>query len=334
MKLSHSILAILLVAQLVVAGGLYYSGQSKIAVRPEGALLEFDNDNVDRIELEDQQGSIALVRKDDGWVLPDYNNVPALQGKVDSMLESLNGVKTGWAVATKTASHQQLEVADDNFNRKIRLADGDQTLAEIYVGTSPGLRRSHARQGDNDEVYAVALNSYDLPAERSQWLVKDILSADEVSRVSVSGNTLERVDDVWKLSDSDGTQQDADPDSAQAFVDSIKTLSVLDVVDNEPDGELETTTITVEGDEALTYTFLGADDDSYFVRRSDVDALFKISMSDFESIAQVDLQELLPEPPEQNTDTQDSDTTDSDSQSESASQSATEGVVEDPAKAE
>ena len=51
MTTKSTILAALLVVQLVVAGGLLYANHTKKVTRPDGVLLEFDAAAVDKVEL-------------------------------------------------------------------------------------------------------------------------------------------------------------------------------------------------------------------------------------------------------------------------------------------
>ncbi|OED35644.1 hypothetical protein AB833_29615 [Chromatiales bacterium (ex Bugula neritina AB1)] len=305
MKTIQTILVAVLIAQLLFAGGLYYSKKAKAVVRPEGALVEFDSAGIDRIEIEDQQGKVVLARSDNGWGLPEYGDLPVQSSKVSAVLDSLNGVKTGWAVATRASSHPQLEVAEDDFTRRVKLSSDEQIAADVFIGTSPGLRRSHARRAGNDEVYAIAINSYDLPADRSQWLAKDILSTEAEIDIVIEGNTLQRVDGEWKLTDAEGIQQNAKQDSAEDLVSAVKTLRVLDIADDQPDDATETTLMTTAGDQTLTYTFL-ADNGNYIVRRSDIDSPFKITRTVYEKLAEFDVTQLLPDVEDSAADSDDS----------------------------
>jgi len=292
MKPMQIILAVLFIAQLLIAGGLYSASQSKVVVRPDGVLVEYDSDEIDGIEIQDSENSVTIASDEGNWVLPDYNNLPVQQIRVNTLLESINGAKTGWAVATKAASHQQLEVAEDKFTRRVELSKKDETVVELYVGTSPGLRRSHARKASDDEVYAIAINSYDLPAERSQWIDKSLLATDANITVTVVDDMLSQVGDSWKITDAEGNTQDADNDAAEEFINALKSMQIIDVADKDPVNGSKKTLITKSDNESLTYTFATANDE-YFVRRSDFEPFFKINASAYEKIADSDLGEMV-----------------------------------------
>ena len=104
--------------------------------------------------------------------------------RVNTLLDSLAAARTGWAVATRDESHLQLLVAEDKFNRKVSLFSNDEEVSKLFVGSSPGLRRSHARVADVVDVYSVALNDYDIPASTAEWIEKDILAIDTIDEFS------------------------------------------------------------------------------------------------------------------------------------------------------
>ncbi|CAH6817265.1 hypothetical protein VCHA43P277_160122 [Vibrio chagasii] len=44
---------------------------------------------------------------------------------------------------------------------------------ELYVGTSPGFKKSHIRQEDNN-VYALKFSPYEASARESDWICKAV----------------------------------------------------------------------------------------------------------------------------------------------------------------
>ena len=72
----------------------------------------------------------------------------------------------------------------DKYQRRLQLKQGDKELGEYYFGTSPGLRQTHGRRAGEDEVYALAINNYDMPADANDWLDKTRLSLSEVENAN------------------------------------------------------------------------------------------------------------------------------------------------------
>ena len=140
MKTTQSILAVFLMLQVVIAGALFLQQRSNASIRPDGKLLDFDASSVTRMVIEDAESSVTLSKGDTGWQLPDYSvTVPA--DKAESVLDNLASAKTGWAVANRKESHEQLEVAEQKFNRKLALYEADKQVCLLYTSPSPRDKR-------------------------------------------------------------------------------------------------------------------------------------------------------------------------------------------------
>ncbi len=292
MKITQSFLSVFLVLQIVAAGALLFHQRSTASVRPDEKLLTIDVSTINKMIIEDAEASVELNKDDTGWQLPNYD-VPVSANKAESVLDSLAAAKTGWAVANREESHSQLEVAEDSFNRKIALFNNEDKIAELFIGSSPGLRRSHVRRSDDSDVYSVALNSYDIPAIRNQWFDRNILALPEISTIQLMDHTLEADGEGWKITDGDGESQTPDQPNIDSVVNTLKTLRVSDVKESTEDDRVANAEVLVKNDESdYTYTFY-ASEDNYLVRRSDQNAVFEISKADYEAIAMVDVATLI-----------------------------------------
>lgn len=135
-------------------------------------FLEFDRNAVDALTVAGEAGEVSLVKKDDAWQLPD--SLPADSAKVDGVLEKLADAG-GWPVATSASVQERFEVAEDNHQRHLTLSAGDDIVADVYLGTSPGYRKAHARRVDDDDIYAITFSNYEAEAKASHWLDKSLL---------------------------------------------------------------------------------------------------------------------------------------------------------------
>lgn len=288
MKSTALVLVGLFVAQLAAAGVLYYNTWSQRAVRPQGSLLTLSADDVSRLSIEGEGDSVTLERKEGSWTIAS-SGLPAETSRVDSALQSFTDMKLGWAVASTDVSHQQLEVADDNFQRRVILNNGEETVGDIFIGTSPGFKRSHVRRQGADEVYSVAVNAFDLPPEPANWLDKSLLQVLDISSVTIDSKELTKVDDQWVYDGSDNTDQDIAGD----LVSALEDLRVTDVAElNADDAEFQTLLLQA-GDVKYEFGFANKDSD-YLVTRQDINAVFKISKSSYDRIVAVEL--ITPEP--------------------------------------
>lgn len=197
MNRTLGMLAALLAAQLVLAVAMSFSGPDLSAHRPDTPLVDLGKEQVDRIVMQgpDRQ-ELVLAQQNGHWVLPGSGGFPADGARVTRLLDALKGLKRGFAVATSEAAQTRFKVSDADFERRVKLQQGDRTLATLYFGSSPGLRQVQARSGGDQAVYTAAFGLYELPLKASDWEDKSILhlSAKDIDRIDLSGLTLSRVE--------------------------------------------------------------------------------------------------------------------------------------------
>lgn len=196
MKKTIQWLAGLLGAQLLLALGLGLSGTA--LTRTQGAdapLLAFDKAAIDRITLEGpDQAKVVLVKKDGRWQLPDAGDFPADGTRITRLLDRLAGLEGGDVVAATSGAHARFKVSDEAFERRITLARGEASQATLYLGTSPALRRLHARRQGEDDVHIVQLALFDVPVKAADWQDKALLTVPqaEIAAIDLDGLRLER----------------------------------------------------------------------------------------------------------------------------------------------
>lgn len=207
MRKSISLLAVLLAVQGLLAIGLGLSGPDLSTQRADTPLIELGDGPIDRLTIEGPDGErVVLARRDGSWVLPERGDFSADGDKVGQLIEQLRGLKRGPAVATSRAALRRFKVGDQDYERRIELQRGGETVATLYLGSSPGLRRVHARSAADDAVYATAFEVYQAPLKSGDWARQDLLQfpVDTLTKVKVAGLTLTR------------TPVDADQQSDQA----------------------------------------------------------------------------------------------------------------------
>jgi len=196
MQKTVTILAALLAVQLVLVVAMSFSGHGLAAVRPDTPLISLGDHKVDRVEIDaPDKRRLVLVRRDKGWVLPGSDGFPADQAKVDHLISTLKGLQRGFAVATTAGAQKRFLVSDADYKRKLVLAQGDTALATVYFGTSPGLRRVHARTAKDAAVYATGFGLYDAPLEAEAWEDKALLHvpAADIEKIDLADVSLSRL---------------------------------------------------------------------------------------------------------------------------------------------
>jgi hypothetical protein len=196
MKKTIQWLAVLLGAQLLLALGLGLSGTA--LTRTKGAdrlLLAFDKAAIDRITLEDPgQAKVVLAKKEGRWQLPEAGGFPADGTRVAQLLDRLAGLKGGDVVAAPSRAPPPFKVGAPAFARRLPLAKGDASQATLYLGTSPALRRLHARSQGADDVHIVDLAVYDVPVKAAEWQDKTLLAVPQaqIAAIDIDGLRIER----------------------------------------------------------------------------------------------------------------------------------------------
>ena len=196
MQKTIGVLVVLLAVQLSLALGMSFSRPDLATARSDTPLLDLGDRMVDRLTIEDTESNkLVLARQGDGWVLPESGDFPADEAKVDVLLDRLKGLQRGLAVATSEGAMRRFKVSDDAFERRVVLAQGDETLATLYFGTSPGMRRVHARAQHDDGVYVVEFGVHDAAVRAEDWEDKALLAIApaEIETISLAGLTLKRL---------------------------------------------------------------------------------------------------------------------------------------------
>lgn len=188
-------LAVLLVAQLVLAAGIGLT-EREFATRSEPVpLLGFTRDTIDRITLEGPDAAkVTLARKDGSWILPDSGDFPANGARVEQLIEQLGALHSGTPVATSSDARERFKVSDDQFERRITLRQADETVSRLYLGSTPGVRLIHARNAESDAIHTVRMAAYDVPVNAADWEDKAILTLPKstISSIEINGLQIKR----------------------------------------------------------------------------------------------------------------------------------------------
>lgn len=196
MKKTISLLGALLVAQLLLAFGLSFTGPRLSARSADKPLFSLGGSDIDRITIEGpDKTKVVLAKVGGAWQLPDEGNFPADKARADALVKTLEGLKEGPPVATTSQALARFKVGDDRFDRRITLAGAGKTLATLYFGTSPSMHEIHARRSGQRDVYSVTFAVYQAPAEAGSWEDKAILQfpKKDIEAIDVAGLHLARV---------------------------------------------------------------------------------------------------------------------------------------------
>lgn len=193
------VMALIFVGAVVLTS--YESGQRD--AKKSVALFDIAPERVDRLRIEDGNGAEALlVRAGNGWVLPDLGDFPADTARVTEALDRLLLTRRILPVGSGAEAQREHRVADDDFERRLTLFDGETNLTTVYLGGAQGPRQSHARLAGDADVYAIAFGLYETEADVNAWLDRDLLQVPEAEIAAIDVNGLHIVHDVTKPGDA------------------------------------------------------------------------------------------------------------------------------------
>jgi len=290
MKRTHTWLAVLLLAQLTLAAGLYWRSVGHVR-EPAAALLPLPADNIDQIAIEGKESFVTLQRLKGEWRLSNPTQLRADQQRVAGVLDKLAAISTQWPVATTQSSQQQLEVADSDFQRHLRLYSDGDLVADFYLGSSPGFRQVHLRKAGSDAIYVIKLGVNDLPDIPDAWLDQTLLAVAQPTRIEGPDFSLSAIDDAWSLQNGD-----LDQGAAVNLASALANLRVQTIVDHTTGSEQENGNVfrlRVETSEAVhDYRFFNSEG-QHCAQRSDIDVVFGVSQYDYDRIAGINREALV-----------------------------------------
>ena len=197
MKLNIKSLLILLVAQLLLALGIFYGKQSGTTSDSENLVVNLALGGITEISItDDADSSVKLLSRDDQWLIANEKDFPADSGKISNFLESINSLssQSTSAVAVTEGARTRFKVADTEFSKRIKLTGIANVSEELYLGSSPGLDRVHIRKGGEDAIFVVKFPTYEASSSSSSWLDKSILQvpSNEIVYMKIGEILLER----------------------------------------------------------------------------------------------------------------------------------------------
>ncbi len=291
MKRRDQILAAILALQVALSAVVFWP-------RPEtpaggGPVFpELETGAVVALTVEDADGNSVVLRQVNGeWVLPNADDYPAQADKVTGLLDKLVGLTTARLVARTDASHRRLQVAADEFVRRIELETAGGETHILYLGSSPSYGATHFRvEGQSETYLAEDLSAWDINATPGFWV--DVLyhsvPQSEVTRMVLQNDNgtfvfNEDGDGNWTM---EGLALGESMDQAQVtnLLQRAATVSLLAPLGLEELSEYgmdnPNATVTLETDSGTFTLLVGAqdpDDGSYVVKSSTSDYYVRVA---------------------------------------------------------
>jgi len=239
-KKTNNILLVLLVIQAAFVFNAYWVNRSHIE-QTDAALFEgLGPGTVSALSfVSETESGLELKREDDGiWAIAEEGGYPADAEKVEKFIEKLQKLDRRMVVASTKSAHRRLKVAEDKFNRKVKIKQtGSGQEDVLYIGTAPSQGQLHIRTRGDDRVYLTrVLSAWEAGSDSTSWLDRNYveISGSRILAVELENSngrfSFEKVDDgKW---DMDGLNPDETVDSSalDILVNRLVTVRMQDVL--------------------------------------------------------------------------------------------------------
>ncbi len=201
MKKMTVILSAVLLIQVILAGILFSQDHEMGAFQSSEKLLGLELAGLDQIFIETEDKKISLKKQQGKWILPEHFNAPADSKKIQKLAERLLALPVSWPVATSEDSAARFKVAKDQFVRKISFAKLGENLKTLYLGSSPGFKKIHARVEGQNDIFSIEFAAYEAPVNVDDWVDKNLLAIDieSLNKVETDKFSLTKKDDAWQV---------------------------------------------------------------------------------------------------------------------------------------
>ena len=207
MKRHTLILIGILVIQIALSVAMFWPRQAA-GDEGEPVFPNLDPRDIVEVTITDGEGNTLHLSSAQGdWVLPDAGDYPAGSESVEPLLEGLAGLTTGRLVTRTEPSHRSLQVADDDFLRRVVFQLAGGATRAVYIGSSPRYGVSHFRVFGQDEVYLTSdLQSWDVGTNATSWVDTSYLT---VPRADITRLTLTNPNGTFAFTTGTPTEEGA-----------------------------------------------------------------------------------------------------------------------------
>jgi hypothetical protein len=309
------ILTILLLAQLAL-GVFVFWPRPAAGSGGQPLLGGLTADQITGLAITDEAGNVTkLAKQGDGWIAPEAGAYPADAAKVAPVLDKLIALKTGRLIAQTSQSHVQLQVADENFVRKIDITKADGTTQTVYLGSPAGGQAAHVRLAGQDNVYlGSGLASWEVDSSLLNWIDPIYVS---FNAADLTGLTLENKNGEfaltrdagggWQLTGL-GAGETVDQDKVNNLVNALTSLRMTKPLGKTEDAAwgMAAPSATVmlqvkDGEQVKSTTLtLGAQDpadNSYAAKSSDSEFYVRVAEFAAQDLVERDRTGFLPATP-------------------------------------
>lgn len=289
MRHAITVLLLVLLIQCGITAAVFWPRPDESQENATHTLASIGSHAIDELHIGDEfDNEAVLVRSGKQWLLPELENLPADKDKVTTLLRSITKQAVSFPIARSSAARQRFQVADYYYQRRLSLLADGEKIGTLYLGTSPGFRKVHARNAGEDAIYSITLNTFDVPATSDAWLEPRLLQVRAPLRIDADLYNLYLDNGVWRS----GTGGTPDENEVELLLNALKTLQV----DGVADGDLQRDLSDAEADLVLKVQSLGGEvvlelmthNGEHFIHSSEFPMFFKLSALDYDRLTGID----------------------------------------------
>jgi hypothetical protein len=298
-----TLLSVLLVAQIGVVAWVNRPSDDLATFDATKPLLDVDAVEVDEVVIRGNGKEPLVMKREEGkWVLPDQADFPVSSKKLDTFLKKLLAAKPSWPVGRTQVAAKQLKVTEDTFERKISLLENGAVLGEIYLGSSPGFRKVHARLVGAPNTNVIDFNTFDAPTNPTDWYDRDMLRVAEadIERIDMGAFALAHGEKSFELEGLSPTEK-TNPKKAEEIVRDVTTLDFTDVMGEKGKDTFEQSELILEftvkrkDGKTVKYTVVAppGEADHYILKSSNYPYYLKVAKKKFDDLRALDRGQLV-----------------------------------------
>lgn len=295
MERRNLILSGILVLQIALIAVLFWP-QDRSNAAVSMLLNNVSESSLSALTVESPTERVDLSKSDDGWVATNYGDYPVDSLKISELISTVVGIDTGRLVAQTASSHNQLQVSDSQFAKKLTFTGSDGNSQTLYIGTSPSTRTTNVRLGGQDQVYLTSeVTGSEIRTDVGGWIALTYL---QVPTADVQAVTIENANgtlaftrvntDTWTLADL-SEDETFNNNNFSTILTRLGTLNMIAPVgrDEQPEFGLDqpSATVTIEtqpatGEPETITLVIGARDEggtNYYAKASNSEYYVKIA---------------------------------------------------------
>ncbi len=293
MSRSIKLLLLVLVLQAGLVAWVNFQGDDPGAFEADTPLLAVELDSADAVTIEGmRKAALRLARRDGGWVLPGKGDFPVSSTKFEEFTGKLLGAKRSWPVGKTLVAARQLRVTEVDFERRVRFLKGKDVLGDVFLGSSPGFRKVHARLDGDEHTYAIDFNAFDAPSDADSWYDTEVLktAVEDIARIDLGSYALTAGDGGFQV---EGLRENEETDAGpvKELVERVAGVGFNDVLSKDGKARFDAGrpileyVIETKAGSAVTYTVVSPKEgDHYILKSSALPHYFEVERERFDKL--------------------------------------------------